>query len=130
MSTTSLSRPGFRDASAAEAAGYVLVLAGILVAVGLTFHPLPAGGFEEQVSILEGTPWWGAIHVAIAFGFVLSALGSLLMLIAGGTATVRWTNALCWGASTIGMIYFTGVALINGWVMHKIAPFAAQDKHL
>jgi hypothetical protein len=53
-----------------------------------------------------------------------------LMLVAGGTATLRWTNALCWGASTIGMIYFTGVALINGWVMHKIAPFAAQDKYL
>src|SRR5262245_60270210 len=125
-------RPGvahkFQQPGAAEAGGYVLTLAGSLVAAGLIFHPLPAQGLQERPSILENTPWWGAIHVAIAVGFVLCVLGGLLILIGGGPATRSWTNALCWGSLTVGMIYFTGVALINGWVMHKLAPYAAQEK--
>lgn len=108
----------FRDAHAARAGGYVLVFATILVALGLLFHPVPAGGFEEKPSVLQNTPWWGPIHVAIAVGFVLCVLGTLLMLVGGGTLTRRWELALAWGAMTVGMIFFTGVALINGWVMH------------
>ena len=108
----------FRDRSAAQAGGYVLVVATILVAIGLLFHPVPAGGFDEQPSVLQNTPWWGAIHVAIAAGFVLCVLGSLLMLVAGGALTRTWTLALAWGSTVVGMIFFTGVALINGWVMH------------
>lgn len=104
------------------AGGYVLLVAGILVAVGLIFHPLPAGGFDEQPSVLANTPWWGAIHVAIAFGFVLCVLAGLLILVGGGPATRRWLNAFCWGSVTVGMVYFTGVALINGWVMHQTIP--------
>jgi uncharacterized membrane protein len=99
----------------------VLALAGLLVAIGLIFHPLPGGGFEEKRSVLQNTPWWGLIHAMIAVGFVLTALGSLLVLVSGGTATATWTSALCWGAMTIGMIFFTGTALINGWVMHALA---------
>jgi hypothetical protein len=91
---------------------------------------MPAGGFEEQSSVLAGTPWWGAIHVAIAFGFVLCVLGGLLMLVAGGMTTRRWTNALCWGAVTVGMVYFTGVSLINGWVMHSLASDVAEVRPL
>ena len=72
----------FREPGAARAGGYVLALAGLLVAVGLLFHPVPAGGFEEKPSILQNTPWWGPIHIAIAAGFVLVLLGSLLMLAA------------------------------------------------
>ncbi len=34
------------------------------------------------------------------------------------------------GALTVGMIYFTGVSLINGWVMHAIAPHVVQDQLL
>jgi hypothetical protein len=113
--------PSFRDPSAAEAGGYVLALAGVLVAIGLVFHPLPAGGFEERRSILQNTPWWGLIHAMIAAGFVLTALGSLLVLVSGGVATGVWTSALCWGAMTIGMMFFSGTALINGWVMHALA---------
>ena len=108
----------FRDRSAAEAGGYVLVIATMLVAVGLVFHPVPAGGFEERPSVLANTPWWGAIHVAIAAGFVGVLLGSLLLLVAGGTLTSSWRAAFAWGAMAVGMIFFTGVALINGWVMH------------
>jgi hypothetical protein len=107
-----------RDSAAARAGGYVLVVACILVAVGLVFHPVPAGGFEERPSVLANTPWWGPIHIAIAAGFVLCVLGALLLLIAGGDLTRPWPAALSWGAMVVGMVFFTGVALINGWVMH------------
>jgi len=113
----------FRDPGAARAGAYVLVVAGLLVAVGLIFHPVPAGGFEERPSVLANTPWWGPIHIAIAAGFVLCCLGSLLLLVAGGALTHPWPAALSWGAMTVGMVFFTGVALINGWVMH---PLTAQ----
>ena len=108
----------FRDPGAARAGGYVLTVATVLVALGLLFHPVPAGGFEERPSVLQNTPWWGPIHVAIAAGFVLCCLGTLLLLVAGGSLTRRWGLALAWGAMTVGMTFFTGVALINGWVMH------------
>ena len=108
----------FRDPGAAHAGGYVLAFAGLLVAIGLLFHPVPSGGFEERPSVLAATPWWGPIHIAIAAGFVLSLLGSLLLLVAGGRLTASWLAA--WGAMAVGMIFFTGVALINGWVMHYL----------
>lgn len=87
----------FRDPGAAQAGGYVLALAGVLVATGLAFHPIPSGGFEEKASILQASPWWGPIHVMIAAGFVLSALGSLLILVSGRIVTRTWVSALCWG---------------------------------
>src|SRR5215470_10089478 len=105
----------FRDPSAARAGGYVLIVATMLVAVGLVFHPVPAGGFEERPSVLASTPWWGPIHIAIAAGFVAIVLGSLLMLVAGtqlASARLATLVAMCWGAMTVGMIFFTGVALV------------------
>lgn len=117
----------FRDRGAAQAGGYVLAVAGLLVAIGLIFHPVPAGGFEEQASVLANTPWWGPIHIAIAAGFVLCALGSLLLLVAGGSLTHPWPAAFCWGAMAVGMILFTGVALINGWVMHYLTARGAPE---
>jgi hypothetical protein len=110
----------FREPDAARAGGYVLALAGILVALGLVFHPVPAGGFEEKPSVLMNTPWWGPIHIAIAAGFVLVVLGSLLMLLAGGRTLRPWTRALSWACMMVGMTFFTGVALVNGWVMHYL----------
>jgi hypothetical protein len=110
----------FRDPNAARAGGYVLAVATLLVAIGLLFHPVPAGGFEEKPSVLQDTPWWGPIHVAIAVGFVLSALGTLLLLVAGGSLTREWGLALAWGSMAVGMMFFSGVALINGWVMHYL----------
>jgi protein-S-isoprenylcysteine O-methyltransferase Ste14 len=92
----------FRDSSAAQAGGYVLAISALLVVVGLIFHPVPAGGFEEKPSVLQNTPWWGPIHVAIAVGFVLCVLGSLLMLIAGGSLTRVWALAAAWGAMAVG----------------------------
>ena len=118
----------FRDPGAARAGGYVLAVATVLVAVGLVFHPVPAGGFEERPSVLATTPWWGPIHIAIAAGFVLVVLGCLLFLVAGGSLTQPWTAALSWGAMTVGMIFFTGVALINGWVMHYLTAQGAPEK--
>lgn len=116
----------FRDPGAAQAGGYVLAAATVLVSAGLLFHPVPAGGFEERPSVLLNTPWWGPIHVAIASGFVLCALGSLLMLVAGGSLTRGWGLAFAWGAMMVGMVFFVGVALINGWVMHfLVAPEAS-----
>jgi len=109
-----------REPGAARAGGYVLALASFLVVIGLIFHPVPAGGFEEKPSILSQTPWWGPIHVAIAAGFVLSVLGSVLMLAGGGALLRPWTRAFFWGSIAVGMIFFTGVALINGWVMHAL----------
>jgi hypothetical protein len=117
----------FREPEAARAGGYVLALASLLVVVGLIFHPVPAGGFEERASVLSQTPWWGPIHVAIAAGFVLTILGSALMLAAGGRLLRTWSAALFWGATAIGMIFFTGVALINGWVMHALTARGAPD---
>jgi hypothetical protein len=99
-------------------------VAGVLVAAGLVLHPLPAGGLEERSSLLAATPLWGAIHWAIALGFVLCVLGGLLMLTAGGFLTRRWEGALAWGAITVGMLFFTGVALINAAVLHPLAPLA------
>lgn len=109
-----------RNPDAARAGGYMLAVAGVLVALGLIFHPVPSGGFEERPSVLANTPWWGPIHIAIAAGFVLCCLGTLLVLIAGGALTSPWTAALSWGAMTVGMVFFTGVALVNGWVMHYL----------
>jgi len=120
-----MTRSPFREPAAARAGGYVLAVAGVLVAAGLLFHPVPAGGFLEKPSVLEHTPWWGPIHVAIAAGFVLCALGALLMLCAGGRVLEPWPAALCWGAMAVGMVFFTGVALINGWVMHALTRLGA-----
>lgn len=120
MTTPPTTQATFRDPSAAQAGGYVLLVAGVLVALGLIFHPVPAGGFAERPSVLATTPWWGPIHVAIAAGFVLCVLGCLLLLVAGGRLTETWPAAFAWGAMTVGMIFFTGVALINGWVMHYL----------
>ena len=114
-----------RNPEAAQAGGYVLALACLLVAIGLLFHPVPAGGFEERPSMLAQTPWWGPIHIAIAAGFVLTVLGCLLVLVAGGDLTRPWPAALSWGAMTVGMLFFTGVALINGWVMHFLVDAGA-----
>ncbi len=115
-----------RDRAAAQAGGYVLTVATLLVAIGLLFHPVPAGGFEERASVLQNTPWWGPIHVAIAAGFVLCVLGALLLLIAGGSLTSTWPLALGWGSIAVGMIFFSGVALINGWVMHFLVARGAS----
>ena len=71
--------------------------------------------------MLSTTPLWGPIHVAIAFGFVLAILGGLLALVAGGTLVSRWPQALAWGSLTVGMVFFTGVALVNGYVMHALS---------
>lgn len=122
-----MSQLTFREPSAAVAGGYVLVVATILVSVGLVFHPVPAGGFEEKPSVLMDTPWWGAIHVAIAAGFVLIVLGTYLMQTAGGSLTKRWVLALSWASMTVGMIFFTGVALINGWVTHFLVEKGAPS---
>jgi hypothetical protein len=122
-----MSMPAFREPGSAEAGGYVLALACVLVAVGLVFHPPPSGGFEEKPSVLEGTPWWAAIHIAIAAGFVLCALGGLLMLFAGGRLTKSWLAALSWASIAVGMTFFTGVALVNGWVMHYLVEKKAPE---
>ena len=61
---------------------------------------------------------------AEAGGYVL---GALLMLVAGGSLTMEWTLALAWGAMTVGMFFFTGVALINGWVMHFLVNRGAPE---
>ena len=66
------------------------------MAAGLALHPIPSGGLAERPSVLSTTPLWGPIHVAIAFGFVLTMLGGLLGLVAGGALTRRWTGALAW----------------------------------
>lgn len=123
----SITAQDFGEPGAARAGGYVLALASLLVVVGLIFHPVPAGGFEERPSVLSQTPWWGPIHVAIAAGFVLTVLGSLLILAAGGRLLRPWTGALFWGAVAVGMIFFTGVALINGWVMHTLTERGAPE---
>ena len=116
----------FRDPAAAEAGGIVLVPAGLVVAVALLLHPLPTGGFEESPSQLAGTPIWGAIHVAIAAGFVLATLGGLLVVVSGGPAD-DWLTRLAWGGFTLGLFWFTGVALLNAWVMHSLADAVAAN---
>ena len=115
----------FQNPNAARAGGYVLLIAGLLVAVGLWFHPLPDHGFLERVSTLSSTPWWGVIHVAIAGGFVLCMLGSLLVLVAGRRDT-GWFGMFNWGAITVGMNFFTGVSLINGYVMHPLTKHLSE----
>ena len=95
----------FREPGAARAGGYVLGLASVLIVIGLIFHPVPAGGFEDRPSVLSQTPWWGPIHVAIAMGFVLCVLGGVLMLAAGGRLLRPWMSSLFWGALVVGMIF-------------------------
>lgn len=120
--------PTFREPGAAQAGGYVLVLACLLVVGGLLFHPPPDGGFEEKPSVLQNTPWWGVIHIAIAAGFVLCVLAGFLMLFAGGPLTRPWFAALSWACIAVGMVFFSGVALINGWVMHYLSDHGAPEK--
>ena len=82
----------FHDPPAAVAGGLTLVPAGVLVAVALLLHPLPnSGGFEESAGQLAETPLWGAVHFAIAAGFVLCLVGGLLVLISGGPMRT-WPN--------------------------------------
>jgi hypothetical protein len=121
--------PAFRDPFAAVAGGYVLVPAGILVTAGLVLHPLPSGGFEEQASVLSTTPLWGPIHAAIAGGFVLTSVGGLLVLVSGGPGR-GWLARASWAAVTIGMVFFTGVALVNAWVMHPLSVAVGQNEAL
>jgi hypothetical protein len=123
-----MSQSLFREAGAAKAGGWVLVAACLLIVVGLIFHPVPAGGFEEEPSLLMNTPWWGPIHIAIAAGFVLCVVAGFLMLCGGGILTRHWAAALSWACVTVGMIFFSGVALINGWVMHYLTDHAAPVK--
>jgi hypothetical protein len=68
------------------------------------------------------------IHVAIAAGFVLCALAGFLMLFAGGSLARPWPAALSWAAIAVGMVFFAGVALINGWVMHYLSEHGAPEK--
>ena len=121
-------RARFGDPTAAVAGGYVLVPAGILVAVGLVLHPLPAGGFEERASVLSTTPLWGPIHAAIAAGFILTAVGALLVLVSGGPGRSSVGRA-SWAAMVIGMLFFAGVALVNAWVMHRLSASAARGEN-
>src|SRR5687767_5649447 len=100
-----------RHPRAVQAGGDVLAVAGTLVALGLLFQLVPARGLEDYASVLLEAPWWGPINIAIAAGFVLTVLGSLLMLAGGGRNTTPWPMALCWGAMAVGMLFFTGVAL-------------------
>jgi len=122
-----MGRSDFREPGAAQAGGWVLAIACVLIVIGLIFHPLPSGGFEEKPSVLQNTPWWGPIHIAIAAGFVLCVLGGVLMMFAGGVLTRHWAGALSWASVTVGMIFFSGVALINGWVMHYLSNQGAQS---
>jgi len=62
----------YRNPGAARAGGYVLALAGLLVALGLLFHPVPPGGYEERPSILANTPWWGPIQGSVQTTVILS----------------------------------------------------------
>src|SRR5258706_13949209 len=110
--------PQFQQPGAGRAGGYSLALAGLLVAVGLVFHPPPSQGFAESPSVLQNTPWWGVIHVMIAAGFVGCVLGGLLVLVSVRVLTRRWFEAWFWSALTVGMIYFTGVCLVNAWATH------------
>ena len=116
----------FVQPGATQAGGYVLAVASLLVAVPLLLHPPPTQGFEESASQLRDTPLWGAIHVSIAFGCVLCVLGALLVLVGGGPATRTWTRAFSWGALAVGMLYFSGVSLVNGWVLHGLAQRQAE----
>src|SRR5262249_29049242 len=123
-----MGRSDFREPGAAQAGGWVLAIACVLIVIGLIFHPPPSGGFEEKPSVLQNTPWWGPIHVAIAAGFALCVLGGLLMLFAGGPLTRPWTAALSWACITVGMMFFSGVAMINGWVMHYLSAHGAPAR--
>ena len=122
-----MSPSSFREPGAAQAGGWVLAVACVLIVVGLIFHPVPSGGFEEKPSVLMNTPWWGPIHVAIAAGFVLCVLAGLLVLVGGGPLTRYWAGSLGWACVVVGMIFFSGVALINGWVMHYLTARGAPD---
>lgn len=111
----------FRDPAAAVAGGLTLVPAGVLVALALALHPLPSsGGFAESSSQLADTPLWGPVHFAIAAGFVLCLLGGLLVLVSGGPTRSSLTR-FAWAALSVGVLWFTGVALLNAWVMHPLA---------
>jgi hypothetical protein len=117
----------FQQPASTQAGGYTLVVAGILVAISLILHPLPTHGFEENASQLEHTPLWGVIHIGISIGFVLCIQGGLLVLVGGGTATRNWISAFSWGAFIVGILFFTGVALINGWVLHDLAHHSEEE---
>ena len=120
-STGAVTPASFRDPPSAVAGGLTLIPAGVLVALALLLHPLPnSGGFEEQPGQLAGTPLWGLVHVAIAAGFVLCLVGGLLVLMSGGP-TRAWPSRFAWASLSVGVLWFTGVALLNAWVMHPLS---------
>ena len=53
-----------------------------------------------------------------------------MSLIVAAMFTRHWLNALFRGSLTVGMIYFTGVAMNNGWVMHELAPHESSHQVL
>ena len=110
-----------KNPSSAQAGGYALATGGILVAAGLVLHPLPDHGFYEKSSMLQGTPLWGPIHAAITIGFAVVFLAVLLILAGGGSILHPWPRAMGWAATGVGLLYFSGTALINAVVMHPIA---------
>lgn len=57
---------------------------------------------------------------------MLCVLAGVLVLFGGGVLIRRWAGALGWACVTVGMIFFSGVALINGWVMHYLTDHGAQ----
>jgi hypothetical protein len=50
------------------------------------------------------------------------------ILFGGGPLTRHWAGALGWAYVAVGMIFFSGVALINGWVMHYLSAHGAPAR--
>lgn len=116
-----MNRLTFREPTCALVGGYAFAFAGIVEAVSLAMHPLPRQGFLEQFEVLEGSPQWGAIHIAITAGFAVCIIGGLLYLSAGGSLTRHPLLVIAWAGITVGLLFFSGTALINAFVMDDLA---------
>ena len=90
------------------AAGTLLVIGGLLLALGLVMHPPPGATPAENAAIIANTPNWAVVHFMIAASFLF--LGAAAIIITGqGRAGAL--NPGLWALAAVSFIAFGAVVI-------------------